>query len=42
MAGILKLEPVFTKSGKVKHRLTTISHHKIAAVHVICPASIEF
>jgi len=41
MAGILKLEPVFTKSGKVKHRLTTISHRKIAAVHVICPASIE-
>ncbi len=41
MAGILKLEPVFTKSGKVKHRLTTISHRKIAAVHVIHPASIE-
>ena len=41
MASILKLKPLFSKSGKIKHRLTTISHHKIAAVHVICPASIE-
>jgi len=41
MARILKLELLFSKSGKIKHRLATISHHKIDAVHVICPASIE-
>src|SRR6266511_6411958 len=41
MANILKLEPVFSTSGKVRHRLALISHQKIAAVHVICPASFE-
>ena len=41
MASVLKLEPGFSKSCKVKHRLATVSHHEIAAVHVICPASIE-
>lgn len=41
MASILKLEPVFSKSGKIKRRLATISQQEIAAVHVICPASFE-
>ena len=41
MASVLKLEPGFSKSCKVKHRLATVSHYEIAAVHVICPASIE-
>ena len=41
MATVLKLEPTFSKTGKLKKKLSTISHHKIAAVHVICPSSIE-
>ena len=41
MASILKLEPLFSKSGKLKNKLATISHHEITAVHVICPASME-
>ena len=41
MASILKLEPVFSKSGKIKHRIATICHQEIVAVHVICPASFE-
>jgi len=40
MAHILKLEPVFSKSGRLKHKLPSISHHEIAAVHVICPTSV--
>ena len=41
MASVLKLEPGFSKSGKVKRKIDTISQHEIAAVHVICPTSIE-
>ena len=41
MASVLKLEPVFSKSGKIKQKLATISHQNITAVHVICPASYE-
>ena len=41
MASVLKLEPVFSKSGKLKSKLAIISQHEITAVHVICPASIE-
>ena len=41
MASALKLEPVFSKSGRLKNKLAFISHHEITAVHVICPASIE-
>ena len=41
MASVLKLEPVFSKSGKLKKKLATISQHEITAVHVICPASME-
>ena len=41
MASILKLELVFFKSGKIKHKLAIISHQEISAVHVICPASFE-
>ncbi len=41
MASILKLEPVFSKSGKIKRRIATIRHQEIVAVHVICPASFE-
>ena len=41
MASMLKLEPVFSKSGKLKNKLAIISQHEITAVHVICPASVE-
>jgi len=41
LASVLKLEPVFSKSGKLKNKLATISQHEITAVHVICPASME-
>ena len=41
MANVLKLMPVFSKSGKLKSKLATISQHEIAAVHIICPASME-
>ena len=41
MASVLKLEPVFSKSGKLKHKLATIAQHKITGVHVICPTSME-
>jgi hypothetical protein len=37
----LKLEPVFSKHGKLKSKLAIISQHEISAVQVICPASIE-
>ena len=36
----LKLNP-FSKSGKLKKRIKTISHNEIAAVHVICPLSMQ-
>ncbi len=41
MANLLNLMPGFSKSGKLKNKLATVSQHKIAAVHIICPASIE-
>lgn len=41
MASVLKLEPVFSMSGKLKNKLGIVSQHEITAVHVICPASIE-
>jgi hypothetical protein len=41
MAGVLKLKPIFSKSGKIKHKLKLISHDSITAVHIICPASFE-
>jgi len=41
MASILQPEPLFSKSGKIKHRLSTISYQNIAAVHVICPSSFK-
>ena len=39
MASVLKLEPVFSKSRKLKNKLLNISQHEITAVHVICSAS---
>ena len=39
MANVLNLMPVFAKSGKLKNKLATVSQHEIAAVHIICPAS---
>ena len=41
MASVLKLEPVFSKSVKLKNKLATISQHEITAIHVIYPASME-
>jgi len=41
MANVLNLMPVFAKSGKLKNKLATVSQHEIAAVHIICPASME-
>ena len=41
MASVLKLEPVFSKSGRLKKKLAIISQCEITGVHVICPASIE-
>ena len=41
MADILRLKPIYSKEGKLKHKLRTISHQEIAAVHIICPASVE-
>ena len=41
MASVLKLEPKFSKSGKLKNKLAIISQHEITAVHVICPTSME-
>jgi len=37
---VLKLNP-FSKSGTLKKRLKPVSHHEIAAVHIICPQSFE-
>jgi len=41
MANVLKLMPVFSKSGRLKNKLATISQHEIAAVYIICQASME-
>ena len=41
MASVLKLEPGFSKTGKLKNKLAIVSQHEITAVYVICPASIE-
>ncbi|PPQ92906.1 LOW QUALITY PROTEIN: hypothetical protein CVT25_009044 [Psilocybe cyanescens] len=41
MASVLQLELIFSKKGKLKKKLATISHRDIAAVHVICPSSME-
>jgi hypothetical protein len=41
MADALKLKPTFSNSGKMKHKLSSVSHQEIAAVHVICPTSVE-
>ena len=42
MAEVLKLVPIYSKkSGKVKHKLTTVSHKDIAPAHVICPVTME-
>lgn len=40
LMNVLKLNP-FSKSGKLKKKLKTISHNEIAAVHVICPPSMQ-
>jgi hypothetical protein len=37
---VLKMNP-FSKSGKLKKKLLPVSHHEIAAIHIICPQSIE-
>ena len=37
---VLKLNP-FSKSGKLKKRIYKVSYDKIAAVHIICPFSME-
>jgi hypothetical protein len=37
---VLELNP-FSKSGRLKKELKTISHNEIAAVHVICPISMQ-
>jgi len=37
---VLKLNP-FSKSGKLKKKLQTISHQEITAIHLICPQSME-
>ena len=41
MASVLKLMPVFSKSGKLRNKLGTISQHEVTAVYIICPASME-
>ena len=45
MASVLKLEPKFSKSGKLiinnKNKLAIISQHEITTVHVIYPTSME-
>jgi hypothetical protein len=40
LINVLKLDP-FSKSGKLKKKIKTISHDEITAVHVICPLSME-
>jgi hypothetical protein len=37
---VLELNP-FSKSGKSKNRLNSVSHDEITAVHIICPLSME-
>ncbi|KAF8809449.1 hypothetical protein BYT27DRAFT_7222381 [Phlegmacium glaucopus] len=37
---VLELNP-FSKSGKSKNRLNSVSHDEITAVHIICPLSTE-
>ena len=37
---VLDLNP-FSKSGKLKKRLQSVSHQEISAVHIICPQSME-
>ena len=42
MAETLDLVPVYSKtSPRVKHKLMTVSHQKISAIHVICPSIME-
>jgi hypothetical protein len=42
MAEVLDLIPVYSKTSlKVKRKLMTVSHQKIAAIHVICPSIME-
>jgi hypothetical protein len=43
MAELIDLIPVYTeRSSRVKHKLTTVLHQKIAAIHVIYPSVMEF
>ena len=43
MAEVLVLVPVYSKTSlRVKCKLMTVSHKKIAAIHVICPPIMEF
>ena len=42
MAEVLELVTVYSKSStRVKHKLMTVSHQKIAAIHIICQSIME-
>ena len=42
MAEVLELVPVYSKSStRVKHKLMTVLHQNIAAIHIICPSIME-
>ena len=42
MAEVLDLVPIYSKTSlRVKRKLMTASHQKIAAIHVICPSIME-